>query len=209
MHDSQTNSEVTKREGAPAWVFYILGVIVIAIGVVVKDQPWTKPEMFAGLGLDLGKTIVNIGFFLFWIQIIKGYFYQPLVEAMRERESELETTFSEAEDLRHKMTAMKSDYEGRLQATEAEAREQIQAQIREAQELRQKVMAEASSKADEMLTKAQQEIEAERNKVLTELRLKAVDMTISAAERLIGENMDTEKNRKLVDEFIEKVEVAG
>lgn len=209
MHDTQTNSEATSKQGAPAWVFYVLGVVVIAVGVVVKDQPWTTPEMFAGLGLDLGKTIVNIGFFLFWIQIIKGFFYQPLVEAMRDRESELESTFSEAEDLRHKMTAMKSEYEGRLQATEAEAREMIQSQIREAQELRQQLMAEASAKAEEMLTRAQQEIEQEKNKVLTELRLRAVDMTISATEKLIGANMDTDRNRKLVDEFIEKVEVPG
>jgi F-type H+-transporting ATPase subunit b len=209
MQEPHNETIKDKKTGMPAWVFYILGIAVIAVGVFVKGQPWTTPEMFAGLGLDLGKTIINIGFFLFWIQIIRGYFYQPLADSMRERESELESTFSEAEDLRSKMTLMKSEYEARLVATEAEAREEIQSQIREAQDLRQKLMAEASAKADELMEKATQEIEQEKQRVLMDLRVRAVDMTLSAAEKLIGENMDTERNRKLVDEFIEKVEVSS
>jgi hypothetical protein len=35
-----------------------------------------------------------------------------------------------------------------------------------------------------------------------------VDLTLAAAERVIGENMTTERNRRLVEDFIEKVEVA-
>lgn len=159
--------------------------------------------------LDLGKTVATIGVFFILFPVLKSFFFNALTEAIQGRTTELERTFSEAENLRAEMTQLRHDYEQKIQATEAEAREQIQAQIREAQELRQQVMAEATAKAEELLTRAQQEIEAEKHKVLTELRLRAVDMTISATEKLIGANIDSEKNRKLVDEFIEKVEVAG
>jgi len=162
-----------------------------------------------GIFLDLGKTVAYIGVFLILFPVLKSFFFDALTDAIKGRTSELEKTFSEAENLRAEMTRLRQDYEQKIQATEAEAREQIQAQIREAQELRQQLMAEASAKAEQLLAAAQQEIEAEKHRVLTELRLRAVDMTITAAEKLIGENMDTERNRKLVDEFIEKVEVMG
>jgi F-type H+-transporting ATPase subunit b len=198
------------RGAIPKWLLpCFAGFVMIVAGVFIKDQPWTTPAMFKDLGLDLGKTAINIGFFLLFIQVINIYFWKPLSEAMHDRESELEKTFTEAEDLRTRMDSMKAEYEQRLAATEAEARETIQTQIKEAQDLRQKLMSEAAEKADELVRKAEQEIDQERTRVLTELRIKAVDLTLAATEKLIGENMDSDKNRRLVTEFIDKVEVPG
>lgn len=160
-----------------------------------------------GIPINPGATISVIGVFLILFPVIKIFFVNPLSQAINERTTELERTFSEAEQLRAEMTAMRTEYEQRLASTEAQAREQIQAQIREAQNLRQELMAEASAKADQLVKKAQEEIEQEKNRVMTELRLHVVDLTLNATERLLGENVDSDRNRKLVNEFIDKVEV--
>ena len=65
---------------------------------------------------------------------------------------------------------------------------------------------EAAAKADELVKKAQQEIEQEKQRVIGDLRLAVVDLTLAATEKLIGENMDDARNRRLVGEFIAKVE---
>jgi F-type H+-transporting ATPase subunit b len=70
------------------------------------------------------------------------------------------------------------------------------------------LMAEASAKADDLIRRAQEEIAHEKHRAITELRLNVVNLSLAAAEKLVGENMDTQKNRKLVDEFIDQVEVA-
>jgi F-type H+-transporting ATPase subunit b len=69
-------------------------------------------------------------------------------------------------------------------------------------------MAEATERADELVKKAQAEIEGEKAKLIVELRTKVVDLSLAAAEKVIGENMDTDKNRRLVQDFINQVEVA-
>jgi len=186
----------------------VLGAVFLVIGYVVKDQSWTRPEMFAGLQLDFGKTITNIGVFLLFIPVINIYFYTPLKEAMDARNQELETTFSDAEQLRTQMQTLKADYEARLVKTEAEARDQIQSQIKEAQNLRQQLMSEATQKADAMVKQAQLEIDQEKQNAISAIRTHVVDLSLAAAEKVIGENMDTEKNRRLVAEFIDTVEVA-
>ena len=160
-----------------------------------------------GIPLDLGITVAVIGVFLILFPAIQTFYLTPLTDAINERTHALESTFGEAEELRAEMTKMKSDYEQRLAATEAEARSQIQAQIKEAQDLRQTLMSEATSKADEMVKRAAQEIESEKQKVLGQLRAEVVNLTLAATERILGENMDSDKNRKLVAEFIDKVEV--
>ncbi len=186
-----------------------LGVVLVIIGFAVKDQSWTRPEMFAGLELDLGKTITNIGVFLVFIPVITMYFYVPLKEAMDARNNELETTFTDVEQLRTQMQTMKSDYESRLSATEAEARTQIQSQIKEAQALRQQLVSEATERADTMIRQAQLEIDQEKAHAIATIRTHVVDLSLAAAEKVIGENMDSAKNRRLVEEYIDALEVAS
>jgi len=188
-----------------------IGIVLMVAGMWVSKN-W-HPEFYTmleqqGIPLDLGKSVAVFGVFLILFPIINSFFIKPLNEAIDDRTRSLEQTFSEAETLRSDMTNLRSDYDRRLAATEAEARDQIQAQIREAQNLRQTLMAEASAKADELVSRAQQEIESEKAKVIVELRTSVVDMSLAAAEKVVGENMDNERNRRLVQEFIERVEVA-
>ena len=105
------------------------------------------------------------------------------------------------------MTATKADYEARLVETEASAREQIQTEIKKAQELRKSIQAEASAKADELLVKAREEIASERDRALVDMRVHVATLSLLATEKILGENMDNERNRKLIDEFIDNVEV--
>lgn len=160
-----------------------------------------------GIALDFGKTIATIGVLLILFPIIKSFYVTPLETAINDRNQDLERMFKEAEDLRVEMQKMRTEYEARITATEAQARDQIQSQIREAQQLRQTLLSEATARADALVAQAEQEIAAERDKVVVQLRLQVTDIALSAAEHVIGASMDNATNRRLVDDFIAKVEV--
>lgn len=204
-------AETRESSSAGKTIVSVVIGIVLMVGGGYLAVNWHPPFMATleaqGIPLNLGATISVIGVFLILFPVIKMFFVSPLSTAIHDRTSQLERTFAEAEELRAEMTSMRSEYEQRLAATEASAREQIQAQITEAQALRQQLMADAAAKAEEMVKKAQQEIEGEKNRVMSELRLSVVDLTLAATEKVLGENVDNEKNRRLVNEFIDKVEV--
>lgn len=204
-------SETTPKNPVPVLPGIIIGLALMLGGTYVSVKvPIPALEQFAkqGVPIDLGQTIAAIGVLLFLFPVINTFFVGPLSTAINSRTTDLEKTFSEAEDLRSEMKQMKSDYEQRLAATEADAREKIQAQIKEAQQLRQTLMAESAEKADQYLKKAMEEIDQERNRLMTELRISVVDLTLKATEKVIGENLDSAKNRKLISEFIDQMEVA-
>jgi F-type H+-transporting ATPase subunit b len=191
-------------------VAFGLGLAFLGYYISVKvDIPFQHSLVEQGIPLDIGKTISMIGMFLFLFPALNFFYFKPLGTAIHDRTTALEKTFTEAEQLRAEMTQMRADYERRLAATEADAREQIQAQIKEAQALRQTLMSEAAAKADDLVRRATQEIEAEKARVLVELRLEVVNLALGATEKLIGENMDSAKNRRLVEEFIDKIEVTA
>jgi F-type H+-transporting ATPase subunit b len=203
------SSQQHKSSGAPAVVLIVLGLILMVVGTMVAVRTGNlEPLEKQGIPLNPGETIATIGVLLFLFPVVKSFFITPLQNAIAERNTNLEQTFAEAEQLRNEMTQMRSEYEQRLASTEAQAREQIQAQIQEAQSLRQTLMNEATQRADELVRKAEVEIEQEKQRAILDIRLQVVDLTLQATERVLHENMDTERNRRLIQEFIDRVEVA-
>jgi F-type H+-transporting ATPase subunit b len=197
------------KGGLPFWAVLIIGIALMVAGWYVHRHVtigFVEALREAGIPLDPGKTISAIGVLIIVFPVIRFFFLNALADAIRERTTNLERAFAEAENLRSEMAQMKREYEAQLVAAESAAREQIQAQIREAQELRGQLMAEAAERAEQLVARAQEEIAHERDRVLTELRAHVVDLTLTATERLLGESVDDAKNRRLVEDFIAKVE---
>jgi len=205
-------SNSQKSSGAPPAVLYICGLVLMMAGTWASINvhiAFIEKLNEQGLPVDLGKTVAVIGVFLILFPAIKFFFIAPLAEAMDTRNHQLEDTFAEAENLRTEMKKLRTDYEARLAETEAEARLQIQNQIKEAQSLRQQLMSEAAERADALVRQAQVEIDQEKAHAIATIRTHVVDLTLAAAEKVIGENMDSAKNRRLIAEFIDTVEVAS
>lgn len=193
------------------WLKLIIGLVLMVGGMYGSGKGWGTPEFVHSLGLplDLMKTLAAIGVFLILFPLLDSFYFTPLAESINNRTKALEDTFTEAETLRTDMQQMKADYEKKLNQTEEDARTRIQSEVRKAQDLRTQIQAEANAKADEMLRKAREEIQAERDRVMNDVRVHVANLSLLATERILGENMDNERNRRLVEEFIDKVEVKG
>lgn len=56
-----------------------------------------------------------------------------------------------------------------------------------------------------MLERARREIETEKERALVQLRREAVNLAITGASKVIEENLDSEKNRQLVEGFLASI----
>lgn len=195
-------SESKSSNGA---INLVVGIVLVAVGFLALNK---SIDVATGITINPGETVSMIGVLLILFPVIKTFYTQPLGDAIHQRNADLERTFTEAEQLKADMQTLRSDYERRLADTEAQAREQIQAQIREAQQLRQTLTDEAAAKANAFLAQAQAEISAERDRLIGDLRSHVVDIALDAAEKVVRENMDTERNRRMIEDFINRAEVA-
>jgi len=202
----------TKSSGAPTGLLLVGGVVLMVFGTYLsvnedKYLPFQRSlREEKHIDLNLGLTVATIGVFFILFPLIKTFFIAPLQTAIQERNTNLENTFSETENLRNELQKMRNDYERRLADTEADARNQIQSQIREAQNLRATLMDEATAKTNALVAQAQQEIAAERDRLVSDLRNHVVDIALAAAEKVVRENMDTDRNRRLVEDFVNHAE---
>lgn len=186
----------------------VAGIVLVGVGFALHGPLEGTKEMMEkqGIPLDLSMTVSVMGVFWILFPIINFFFIAPLAEAINARNHNLEQTFAEAEQLKSDMQKMRAEYETQLAKTEADARDRIQQEVKKAQDLRTTITAEAGARADEMIRRAQDEIGQEKAKALVEIRTHVVDLTLQASTKVIGENMDTDRNRRLIEDFIQNLD---
>jgi F-type H+-transporting ATPase subunit b len=57
----------------------------------------------------------------------------------------------------------------------------------------------------DLLDRARRDIELEREKAIAQLRREAVELAILGASKAIEENLDSDKNRKLVESYLSSI----
>ena len=67
---------------------------------------------------------------------------------------------------------------------------------------RSAIIRKSQEEAEKIVADADKTIENERKRVLRQAQSEIADLAIEAASKIIGENVDDEKNRKLVDKFL-------
>ena len=60
-----------------------------------------------------------------------------------------------------------------------------------------------------MLERARQEIQRERDIAIAQLRSEFADLTIRAAERVIGQALDADAHQRLIDEVLADSSIGG
>ena len=157
------------------------------------------------LGLSLGNLLVQIFNFAIIMVVLRAWVYKPLMGMLEKRQKTVEKGL---EDARVAAEA-RANAEKDAAAIMADAQTKAAQTIREATEKAESVTRELRSTANAELSKereaAMAEVEQEKERTLTELRGQVAALSIAAAQRLIGENLDEKRQHQLLDEFFSGV----
>ena len=156
---------------------------------------------------------VNFGLF-FWtwvvflilLYVLYKFAWPGILKATEEREQKIKAQLAEADKLNTEAKAAVAE----AQRLNLEARNQAQALLAEAKTAVDKERASAVDKVkqdqDALLERTRREIAAERDKAIADLRREAVDLALAAAAKVIGQRLDSEADKKIVLDYLGKVE---
>jgi F-type H+-transporting ATPase subunit b len=154
------------------------------------------------LTVEWGLMFWTIVVFLLLLAVLWRYAYPALLGAVEARERALQDQLDEAERNRAESAALLAEHKKLL----AEARTQAHGLLVEARTSAEKERALAMEKTmqeqQQLLERARREIGSERDRAIAELRGEAVELSLAAASKLIGERLDSATDRKLVQEYL-------
>jgi F-type H+-transporting ATPase subunit b len=170
---------------------------VLALATI--QEPHAAP---GPLTVEPGLMIWTVVVFLLLLLILKRFAYPALLGAVEARERALQQQLDEAERNRAESAALLAEHKKLL----ADARTQAHGLLVEARTTAEKERALAMEKTlqeqQQLLERARRDIGDERDRAITELRREAVDLSLAAASKLIGERLTSDTDRKLVQEYL-------
>jgi F-type H+-transporting ATPase subunit b len=154
-----------------------------------------------------GTVIVELITFLVMLAILARYVYPEIVRLAEARQRVVAEQLKEAEQSRADAEERLKEAEAKLADARKTAQNVIDAANKSGEQLRQELRQKADEESRRTVEAARKEIEAERDEAVRSVRREVSELVVAATEKVIGETLDDDRQRKLIDKAI--AEVAG
>jgi F-type H+-transporting ATPase subunit b len=101
---------------------------------------------------------------------------------------------------------MEQEFEQRIVDARREGQEIIAQATQMSEKARQDILEKAREESRAQIEKAKEEIARERDQAMAELRQQVADLSLKISEKVIGETLDEQRQRRLIAEFLEQTE---
>jgi F-type H+-transporting ATPase subunit b len=159
----------------------------------------------AALGINIGYLIMQILGITILILLMKGLVYGPMIKTLEERKARIAKGLEDARQAAIARDNAEAESEKFKEAARAEANKIRQEASTTAEDTAKGIVAKANDDAKAIIANARVEAEGERNRILAELRNQVAAVSMAAANKLVGEAMDENRQRALLADFFAKV----
>jgi F-type H+-transporting ATPase subunit b len=175
-----------------------------------------------GEGFFLSKNTKVMGFVtpdygtIFWMLIIFGivlfilkkFAWKPILKALKDREKSIGDALKSAEKARKEVAGLKASNDQII----AEARKEKELILKEARDMKDKILAEAKIQANtetqKSIENARQQIVAEKNAAINDIKKQVAQLSISIAEKVIKKELDKPNEQEiLVDSMLKDLKL--
>jgi F-type H+-transporting ATPase subunit b len=157
------------------------------------------------LGINAGFLIAQIINFSLIFGLLTFFLWRPLVNMLDQRSQKIQKGLEDAAVAANARKNAEAEAERIVAAAKADISKQIEEGRARGEDVRKQVEAEARTEAERIRTEARTAAAAERDQQLAALRGQVAAISIAAAQRLIGANLDDKRQQALLNDFFAKV----
>jgi F-type H+-transporting ATPase subunit b len=156
---------------------------------------------------------VNFGLF-FWTWVVfallffllKKFAWPSILRTTEERERAIAAQLAESERNRVESAKLLEEQKKLLAEARTSAHQLLVDARTAAERERSFALEKTKQEQEELLERARREIASERDRAVEELRREAVDISLAAAGKLIGERFTSDADRRLIEGYLATLE---
>ena len=157
-------------------------------------------ELLDNLGVDGPKLIaqlINFGIVLF---VLWRFAYRPVLEMLETRRQKIAKSMDEAEQIKAELAETQAERD-KVMVTANQKAEKLIADAKEAAKQVGKAEGERAVKqAEEIIRKAREATEADRERMLSELKAEVGRLVVETTAKVSGKVLTAEDQQRLIDE---------
>jgi len=136
--------------------------------------------------------------------ILKHFFFEKVHKFMEARKAAVQDNLERAKATEEEAQALLSEYQATLSNAEEEKRAIIKAAKAEADRRADAIVGEAKIQAQRIVSEAHENMRAEEEKAVVQLKKEVSSLAVLAAERIMQRELDEKSQQALVDQVLEE-----
>jgi F-type H+-transporting ATPase subunit b len=156
-----------------------------------------------------GLMIWTIVCFLITLYVLKRFAFGPIQKIIETRRQQIATSLEEAERARNEARELLEEHRKLRADARGEAEEILAEARRVAEAQRERVREETEADRQRRLEDTRRQIEAETQRALEQIREEVADLALTAATKVTRKSLDTEDQRRLIDEAIGELDFSA
>lgn len=156
----------------------------------------------ADLGINVPVLIGQLLSFTFLLIVLRLFVYKPVLRVLDERRARIQEGLRAAERGREQGEQAAREAQAQIEAARREGQQIVANAQQVAQRIQEEARQQALQQQEAMLARARVEIQLERDSAINELRREFADLTIMAAEKVIGQSLDRSAHQRLIEQAL-------
>jgi F-type H+-transporting ATPase subunit b len=156
------------------------------------------------LGINLPLLISQLISFLILLGVLYFVAYKRILKMLDERSNRVKESLEQAESVKAQSVKAEEEVKKQIQTASQRGQELITQATQTSDEIRAKAQDLAKQDAEALIEKTKQVIKTERDSAVEELRREFAELTILAASKVVGESLDKETHKKLIDKVLQE-----
>jgi F-type H+-transporting ATPase subunit b len=152
--------------------------------------------------VNLFQVIVAAANFVIFLALMWTFAFKPVAKMLGDRRARIEQGLKDAEQARKDRESAEQERLTAITEARREANDILARAQKVAQETRDADIAATREELERMRVRAAEELAAEKQRALAELRTEVADLALQAASRVVRETMNDKRQRRLVEEFL-------
>ena len=143
--------------------------------------------------------------FIILVLVLKRVAWKPILTALDNRAKGIEDSLNRAEQAKEEAQRILEENQATLSKAEEESKKIIDQSRIYADNLKEQMLKESKDQQQKIIEDASAEIERKKNAAFEELKNQIADISIIAAEKIMKENIDAGKNKKIVEKYLTEI----
>lgn len=156
-------------------------------------------------GPEVQMMVFTWAVFFILLGILYKFAWKPILALLDSREESIRKSVENAERIKTEMEAINQRSQEILGKAQLEAKIILDESRKAAQEAARTIEQKAKNESQIILDNAQREIKNASERAQAELKKQSVDLAIKLASKIMEENLDNEKNQKLIEKAINQI----
>ena len=140
--------------------------------------------------------------FLLLFFVAKKFLFKPVKDMIDSRQKEIDDMYAQADAAKENANAMEAELKSQLAAAQETGDNLVKEAMTRGKNREEEILRQANREADAIREKASADIAREKQKALNDAKDEISAIALEIAGKVVGETMDDDRQKQLVDKFL-------